>query len=522
MKRILAIWLPNWPIQRRRNNRPELAGRPVILQAPSRRGQAVAACSAEAAAAGIRPGMPIAEALVGANPRHTVVELHDPAADRRALEDLARWCHQFSPTVGLEDTDEPEMLLVDATRLAPLYGGEPALVRQVAAAFKRRNLDARLALADTLGAAWALAHYSPCHPEVFRRVHAASPRGADSSAALGVTVEDQLAPLPLAALRLPPDLLETLADLGLAQIADLVALPREQLRSRFGPLLATRIDQALGAASEVIVAVEPPPDFTVEHAFDFPIARQEAIRYAIEHLLRRLGWLLSARNAGALRLRCRFDCEGGPPVAVEFDLFQPTARVRHLLEILDLHLERVRLPAPAAAITLRVLRHAPLAQRQSRLFETQRTLATSRRLAALVDRLAGRLGGEAVVRCSLQSDVQPELAYREEPLVAGSSRTPLVSQSSMTALDRPLCLLSRPAALDAISVVPDGPPIHFSRSGERHEVARYWGPERIETGWWRRTSAWRDYYRVETSEGRRFWLFRRRRDGRWFLHGAFE
>ena len=53
-------------------------------------------------------------------------------------------------------------------------------------------------------------------------------------------------------------------------------------------------------------------------------------------------------------------------------------------------------------------------------------------------------------------------------------------------------------------------------------MARHWGPERIETGWWRRERAVRDYYRVETTEGRRFWLFRRRRDGRWFLHAGYE
>jgi protein ImuB len=69
------------------------------------------------------------------------------------------------------------------------------------------------------------------------------------------------------------------------------------------------------------------------------------------------------------------------------------------------------------------------------------------------------------------------------------------------------------------SVVPEGPPIYFRFAGVRHDVARHWGPERIETGWWRRQRAVRDYYRVETTEGRRFWLFRRR-DGRWFLHGA--
>jgi protein ImuB len=337
-----------------------------------------------------------------------------------------------------------------------------------------------------------------------------------------------LGPLPLAALRLSVEILETLAELGFETIADLFALPREQLRSRFGPLLLLRLDQALGAARETFTPVDPPPNFTVEHAFEFPISRQDMIHYALERLLERLAWLLAARHAGALRLRCRFDCEGASPVAVEFDLFQPTARTRHLLEILDLHLERLRLPAPASGITLRAVRHAPLEERQGRLFEQERTLTGSRQLAALVDRLAGRLGGESVVRCSLERDAQPELAYREKPLVeSGLDRRPARGRSPhervpLGALDRPLCLLSRPAALEAMSVAPDGPPIQFAHLGRRYEVARCWGPERIETGWWRPANAWRDYYRVETSDGRRFWLFRRRRDGRWFLHGAFE
>ncbi|HYO25625.1 MAG TPA: hypothetical protein VEQ85_11840, partial [Lacipirellulaceae bacterium] len=156
-----------------------------------------------------------------------------------------------------------------------------------------------------------------------------------------------------------------------------------------------------------------------------------------------------------------------------------------------------------------------------------------------------RLGRQAVVRCRIVSDAQPELAYREEPLVgsappsAPGGRSRMHSRRSALArprkpavparaeppakgaLDRPLCLLARPVPLEMASVVPQGPPIRFRFQGEQHEIAKQWGPERIETGWWRRQRAVRDYYRVETAAGRRFWLFRRR-DDRWFLHGGYE
>lgn len=355
--------------------------------------------------------------------------------------------------------------------------------------------------------------------------------------------------LPLGALRLPAEMAATLGELGLELVGDVLALDREQLRSRFGPGLLARINQFTGATPEVFVGIDPPEEFVVEQEFEYPLREGEAIRYSVERLVERLAWLLAARRAGALAVACRVTCEGAAPAGFEFGLFQPTARPRHLWEIAELQLERLRLAGPAAAIELRVLRHAPLVERQSALFEEERTLGQSRELAGLVDRLAGRLGAAAVVRCRLVSDAQPELAYREESLVgsawngsgrakSGAKVTALARRGRTRAarseaangdqrdrvggaLDRPLCLLAQPAAIETMSVVPDGPPIWFRRGGQRHEIVRHWGPERIETGWWRRTRAARDYYRVETREGRRFWLFRRHGDGRWFLQGNF-
>ena len=53
-------------------------------------------------------------------------------------------------------------------------------------------------------------------------------------------------------------------------------------------------------------------------------------------------------------------------------------------------------------------------------------------------------------------------------------------------------------------------------------VVRFWGPERIATGWWRAPDVERDYYRAEWEDGTHAWIFRDRRGGRWFLHGFFE
>ena len=94
---------------------------------------------------------------------------------------------------------------------------------------------------------------------------------------------------------------------------------------------------------------------------------------------------------------------------------------------------------------------------------------------------------------------------------------------------RPLRLFARPELIIAIAAVPDGPPLRFRWRRALHEVAFAEGPERIAMEWWReqKPQPTRDYYRVEDSKGRRFWLYRdglyhRETDSPlWFLHGLF-
>ena len=73
-----------------------------------------------------------------------------------------------------------------------------------------------------------------------------------------------------------------------------------------------------------------------------------------------------------------------------------------------------------------------------------------------------------------------------------------------------------------MALVPDGPLVKFHWAGADYQIRSLSGPERIETGWWRGADIRRDYYVVTTQLGTRFWLFRRRDDGCWFLHGCFD
>ena len=521
---------------------------------------------------------------------------------RQALEELAAWCRQFSPLVGVEDSPDPECLFLDVTGLEHLFGNEASLGQRILDALDGRGLEVRMAIADTLGAAWAAAHFAACpgtrqsacgHGEAACGLarFPVDPKPLSRTRLVIVPPgqsQNALRPLPIEALRLPRDVVERLHSVGIQRIEQLEVLPRSDLALRFGPALVGRWDQATGRRSEPIPALPPVQVFRARQDLEYPTARREIVESVLQRLVGRLAEMLLGSGRGAVRVDCRLDCQqsgghsppydlqesGGhsPPYeAAEFSigLFRPSASPQHLLGLVQMRLERLRIAGPVTAVSVEAAATAPLQRRQEELFDLDGCgpRRWSRRLlAGLVDRLAGRLGYRAVLRPRLVPEAQPELAYRYDPLLSPSPPAPfprrergvLIESLSRKARQvgkrlttgphpgplpkgegirgrgpgrlatagdwppRPLRLLGEPVPLSVVSLVPDGPPLRFSFRGQEHRITQVWGPERIEIGWWRGPMVARDYYRVETAAGQRYWLFRRLADGRWFLHGTFE
>jgi len=457
----------------------------------------------------------------------------------------------------VEDSPHPQSLFLDVTGLEHLFGNEASLGQRILDALHRRGLSVRMAIADTPGAAWAAAHFEaacdgtreaacglarlPGDPNTLSRKRLTIiPPGETPT-------QNALHPLPLEALRLPEQVVERLHSVGIHRIGQLEPLPRQDLALRFGPALIDRWDQALGRRAEPIPACPPARVFQVQEDLEYPTARREIVESILHRLIRRLTEMLLAGGRGAMRVDCRLDCHASvraehapyeqasvrakhaPYEAVEFSvgLFRPSASAQHLLGLVRLRLERLRIAGPVTAVSIDAATTAPLERRQEELFDLDgdRSGRSSRRLmAGLVDRLASRLGRGAVLCPRLLSDAQPERAYRYD-LPKGERIQGRGAGRLATAWDRPsrpLRLIGQPMPVSVVSLVPDGPPVRFLVRGQEHRIEQVWGPERIETGWWRGPMVARDYYRVETSLGRRFWLFRRLSDGRWFLHGMFE
>ncbi|MCG3127820.1 MAG: Protein ImuB [Phycisphaerae bacterium] len=477
---------------------------PLVLTRWVGSSQVVERCSPEARRLGLRPGMTLGQAQAMA-PRLRV-RPDEPSRDRRFLARLADWALRFSPIV---EPVEPDALLVDVTGCERLFGGEDRIAAQAVDGLRRQGVRARAAIADTVGAAWALATAGDQPASVAPPGHASA----------------WLASLPPSALRIGPKTHEQLYALGVRSIGDLLMLPRELLPARFGPELPRRLAQALGEIHEPVAAHRPEQVAVERVRFETCVTENTHVQEAAGKLLAALVAQVVRQGQALRRLDCVLTFERVAAVRVVVRLSRGSQRVKHVEELLRRRLEVVDCSPGVIGILLSASETLAWRAAQAELFDA-RPAEQADALACLIDRIANRLGHDAVARVELIDDYQPELAYRYVSFVDGRSPpgAAAVAQAARVVSHpaRPLRLLPRPIVVRAIAIFPDGPPTWLSYRGREHVVAAASGPERIETGWWRRQDVRRDYFRVTSETGEQFWVFRSLDDGGWYVHGVFS
>jgi protein ImuB len=355
--------------------------------------------------------------------------------------------------------------------------------------------------------------------------------------------------LRLAALRIAPDIAAALGQAGLKHIVDVIDRPRAPLAARFGEEFIRRIDQALGREDEPITPRLPVPPYVAERRFADPILLEADVLGTTEQLAHELARMLERRGEGARRLQVALFRTDGKVYRSEVGTGAPLrdpGRIRALFG------ERLAAVGEACdpGFGFDVVRLAALAT--ERCDPVQTGLAApdhGAELAHLVDRLGARFGLRRVTRPVPQDSHIPEFAVAAVASFETRSYGPLLrmrpihphgeergqsprvsNQADTLCLPRPLRLFGRPEPIEAIAEVPDGPPVRFRWRRVLHQVAHAEGPERIAMEWWRDQKGralTRDYFRVESREGVRVWVYREGLYGRelneprWFLHGLF-
>ncbi|TGX54837.1 DNA polymerase Y family protein [Sphingomonas gei] len=509
----------------------------------------IAAACPQAQALGLRPGMALAQAraqVVGLDIRPA-----DPEGDRAHLASLAMaLARRWTPTVAIEGDDT---LFLDLTGVAHLHGGEARMTARLRRMLARLGYSARIAVADTPGAAWALAHFASHRPPGEGRgpeSHAVSRLALDPGFRRGdglVVAPGRhgpaLAPLPVAALRVEATAIELLDRLGVKTIGQLAAMPRAPLVRRFGAALAARLEQASGRLPEPLHPVVPPDPIAIAQRFAEPISTADAIAHWLGTLVPRLVAALAEQGLGASRVELVAERVDGVPQRIRIGLARPSRDGVHLLRLLLRRIEQIEPGYGIDALTLHVRRALPLGPEP---FTERLDEEAAPDIATLVDTLATRIGLDAMWRNRpVESDVPERSVARMDvldPPERGGVRPRIdaVGQLVRSAAlhpwhsewPKPARLLRRPERLDhVIAELPDHAPRRFTWRGQPHRIVRADGPERIHGEWWKHVAEAayvRDYFRVEDDAGRRYWLFRRG-DGEhvetgdlsWYLHGVF-
>lgn len=554
-KRYLSLWLPRLSVDRIERDRPELRTLPMAVVTAEQGRLLLLSVNAVAAQSGVNPGMTLSDGRTLC-PSLRAAEA-DLAGDRAALGALVRWCLRYTPWAAADLVAGPTEggVFLDISGCAHLFGGETALLADLSERLTRAGLTHRLAVAGTVGAAWALARFGSGTDGLMDMP-------ADWPVLLPGSLHEALAPLPVHGLRLPPADVETLARLGLYRIGDLYGIPRAALTLRFGAGIRRRLDQALGHEAEAISPTLPALPLRVSRAFPEPLQQPEAVVLVLDDLLADLCARLEATGQGARRLTftlCRAD---GTAAETGIGVSRPSRDPKHLARLFAPRLESLD-PDPGVDMLLLSAEandpHQPVQQdltgaRRAHASALDQPVEQAGHLDELVDRLANRLGGGGVFWQAPRETPVPEAQTAPAPALTTARPDWSAWATQPENLIAPPRLLAAPEPVE-LAPLADGchtaaPPDRFVW---RHKLWRrapagshagshanphsgphsgpytgLTGPARMLGPWWRDDFTARDYFLVETETGpeeqpeiARLWLFQDLATRHWHVHGMF-
>lgn len=514
----LAVFLPTFTLDCCQRGAPSYEG-PLGITEQDR----LVAFNALAAAAGVQPGQTIPTVFALLPSIHLIERSR--ARESEALQGLAAWAQQFTPTLSLRlpvDAADPAGLLLDVAGSLRLFNGPDRLTRRVLSGLAENGFPAHTGSACTPTGAWLLArHRNALHADTPNRLRAL------------------LARLPVRLLACAQPHEAALQAIGVRTIEHLMQLPRAGLARRFGLELLDELDRATGQRPDPQSVFMTPDSFESHLDLPGPVEDSERLLFGARRLLLQLcGWL-AGRQAGARRISLSAEHERYPATLIRFGPDRPSRDPSQLGLLLAEALRRTKLAAATSSLKLQCHDVHHYAPASTELFPGAAT--AHEQIDRLVERLKARLGNEQVSQLHQVAEHRPEYAWRAEPVQRLPAYTPeparpradYATRPPRPAPQSPIALRaalhsaagSLPAPLRPLWLIE--PPLTLSERNNRpfweSPLSLLAGPERIESGWWDDKLVLRDYFIAEDTSHRLVWIFRERlsASGAWYLHGRF-
>ncbi|MBG9374619.1 DNA polymerase Y family protein [Panacibacter sp. DH6] len=496
--RFVVIWFRHLKTDWFQRKQAALRTAVFVLAAPDHGRMMITEASFAAAAKGIVAGMVVSDAKI-LYPSLQVID-DVPGLHEKLLNSIALWCTRYTPVAAV---DIPGGIVLDATGCTHLWGGEENYLGDIIRKLKGFGYRVRAAMADTIGAAWAIARYG--------KIKAIIKTGEQAEAIMQ---------LPPAALRIQKETNGKLQKLGLSDIKSFMFMQPSVLRRRFGAGLLLRLSQALGTKEEFM----QPVNAIVEYSERLPclelIQTRTGIEIALEQLLEKLCKRLVQEGKGLREIKftaCRVD---NKTISISVKTNHASANPTHIFKLLE---NRIAAIEPALGIELFLAEAIQVEKVRSvqQTFWTANGNAESREVAELLDNLQNKFGNNIVCRYLPAAHHWPE---RSVTVATSVYEKPAISWPLQKL--RPIQLLQQPIPIQVTAPIPDYPPMNFRYNNKLYIVARADACERIEPEWWIEGGLHRDYYIVEDMEGKRYWIYRLghysdEEKPLWFIHGYF-
>lgn len=494
-QRYLTIWFcylkTDWFTRRN----PPFGKIPFVVYASKNGRMIITAANSIAERKGIRPGMVLADANAIFSPLESIED--KPELFETVLQDIAKWFIRFSPVVASDPFDG---IIINATGCAHLFGGERKYLEEIVSRMKTHGYSIKIAMASTIGAAWAVTRYGTNHTII--------ESGKEWETIL---------PLPPESLRILPEVTERLHKLGLHQIKDFISMKRNVVERRFGKEFILSLNKALGHAQEYIHPVEIPLPFVERLQCMEPIVTRTGIEIALQKLIEKICISLFSEHKGLRNASLAIYRIDGKTQQIDISVNRPTNEAHHIFNLFEL---KIGVLEPGLGIELFILKsnktedHLPA---QEEMWSTAGL--NDHAIIQLLDRLTNKIGEKKIHRYIPGAHYWPERSFTEALTLDEKSVVNWAPNKT-----RPVKFLLHPEPIAVTAPVPDYPPMLFRHRGKLHSIKRAEGPERIEQEWWLQEGQHRDYYYVEDQEGCRFWLFRAghyndHKSVSWYLHG---
>lgn len=472
---------------------------------------------------GVRAGMPLS--LARALCPQAQVQSWEARSDVRSLyrialraEDLSPFCSFDAEIFEAHKSGALEKLhplfwglILDISGMQRVHQNEPALIEHIKERFERVGIICRCAIAPTIGSAWALSRFAPIQRAII---------------APSEPIRSALAELPLAALRLPEQVLSGLYLVGLKLVRDVLKFPAKELAARFGVEALRKVDQALGFVEERPYPLPRTDTFKAQRHFEIPITTHALLSLATLQLFEQLfkSLLMRKRRAGIFSICLHGKHSDGSLFRHKKDLLLTcaTKNFRHLQSIIAPILEKCPLPGGIAQIQVQAHRLERSNEEQCNFLEPHDIQQILTQSNEFLNCLANTLGQQSIRQLCCKESFIPENSFTYAPIQREKASTP---STPTFIINRPPLLLARPEQITALAMLPDKAPARIVWKGEELKILCAIGPERISAEWWQQMPEApfqeREYFRLQDQRGRWLWVFRERQSLFWFIHGLW-